>query len=409
MSLKLWNYTRGYVKIEVEGFSKERFLNLIVNKNIYIWDIEQTHNSIMLKVSIKAYKMLKPLWKKANVKVRIVEKNGFPFLTYKYRKRKILGLGIVFFIVVLYVMSAFVWRITITGNERVDTQEIKNFMLSNNIKVGTLKNNIDIQATETLLMQKFEDFSWVSLRKNGTILELLITENIEKKEIVDRETTCDIVANNDGIIYSMATSEGDAVVSIGDVVKKGDVLVKSEVYLREDENGKHYTYVHADADVVAKTYINVEFVVPKMVTISKYTGKKEIDYSLHIFDKEIKLSYFKKKYENSINYTDTKQLKFGPEYPLPILFTKYVELETELSEKELTDNEMKDYADKLIREKIIDLDFETDVINKNIEYIESEEGIIVSGYLEVLQEIDEKQEFIVPDENIELDIEENIN
>lgn len=400
MSLKVWNYTRGYVKIKVYGFSKERFLNLVVNKNIYIWDIEQNHNSITLKISVKAYKMLKPLWKKANVKVRIVEKNGLPFISYRYRKRKILLGGVVFFISVLYIMSAFVWKISITGNERVETQKIRDYLTSNNIEIGTLKNYIDVANIEKQLMQNFQDFSWVSLRKNGTTLEILITENIQKKEVIDRTTPCDVIASNDGIIDSIATSEGDAIVQIGDVVKKGDVLVKSEVYLREDESGKHYTYVHAEADVVAKTYINVDFEVPKIVIISKYTGKKEIDYSLKIFNKEIKLSYFKKKYENSLEYTDMKQIKFGVDYPLPIIFVKYVELETNLSEKELTINEMKDLADRTIREKIINnLDFETDVINKKIEYISTENALKVSGYLEVLQEIDEKQAFVVPEKS----------
>ncbi len=404
MSLKLWNYSRGYVIIEVAGFSKERFLNLVVNKDIYIWDIVQKNNVLQMKVSVKGYRELKTLWRKASVKVKIVDKVGVPFYIYKHRRRKILTVGIIVFIFTLYLMSSFVWKINITGNNRVSNEEISSFLKSSNVKVGSLKYKISPPVIENELMQNFQDLSWVSLRKKGTTLEIVVAENIPNKEIIDRETPVDIIAKKDGIIDSIATSEGDAVVSIGDVVKKGDVLVKSEVYLREDENGKHYTYVHADADIVAKTYVPVSFTVPKKVTISKYTGKNEVDFSVTVFNKNFKLSYYKKKFKNSLDYTEMKQLNFGKDYPLPIVFIKNIELETNLSEKELSYNEMIDLANKTISSKIIsELDFQTDVIDKKIEVLETENGLEVKGYLVVLEKIDEKREVKVPKSEIAID------
>ncbi len=408
MSLKLWNYSRGYVIIEVEGFSKERFLNLVANKNIYVWDIRQNKNVLEMKVSVKGYKQLKPLWKKAKVKVKITEKIGAPFKIFKYRRRKILLTGMIFFVLSLYILSGFVWKINITGNERIANEDINKFLKENNIKIGSLKRNIIPQEVETAIIKNFPDFSWVSLRKNGTSLEIAVAENIEKKEIIDRDTPCNIIAKKDGIIDSIATSEGEAVVGIGDVVKKGDVLVKSEVYLREDQDGKHYTYVHADADIIAKTYVKIDFTVPKVVTIRKYTGKNEVDYSVTLFEKKLKLSYHKQKFDQSLFYTDMKQLKFGEDYPLPIIFIKHFELETKDRKKELTENEMIELANKTITNKIIsDLDFDVDVINKVIDYEFTDEGLKVSGYLEVLEEIDEKQAVEIP--KIEYNEEETEN
>ncbi len=393
MSLKLWNYSRGYVIIRVEGFSKERFLNLVANKNLYVWDIEQKHNFLYMKVSIKGYKELKPLWKKANVKVKIVKKIGVPFFTYKHRRRKIIYGGVVFFVLTLYLLSSFVWKIDIKGNERVSTEEVVQFLEENNLKIGTYKHSISPINVENILLQNFDDFSWVSLRKKGTTVEIEIAENIEKKDLIDRNTPCDIIASTDGIIDSIATSEGDAVVGIGDVVKKGDILVKSEVYLREDEFGKHYAYVHAEADIVAKTYVPVEFTVEKTVKVPKYTGNNHKTYTLSVFGENINLSLFNKKFKSSLEYTDMKQLKFGKDYPLPIILIKNVELETTIVKKELSENEMINLANGRISSKIIsELNFETDVIDKKLSYSVTEKGITVQGYLVVLQEIDEKRE-----------------
>ncbi len=243
VSLKLWNYSRGYVIIRVEGFSKERFLNLVVNKNLYIWDIEQKHNFLYMKISLKGYRELKPLWRKANVKVKIVKKIGVPFFTYKHRKRKIIFTGVVFFVLALYILSSFVWRIDISGNERVPTEEIVTFLATKDLKIGTFKHRISPVDIENRLLQNFGDFSWVSLRKVGTTVEIVISENIEKKDIIDRDTPCDIVASKDGIIDSIATSEGDAVVGIGDVVKK-EIYLLNQKYISVKMNLGNITLMY---------------------------------------------------------------------------------------------------------------------------------------------------------------------
>ena len=49
MFLALWNYIRGYVIIYVTGFSVERFINMAVNKGIFIWDVIQEKNMVIMK------------------------------------------------------------------------------------------------------------------------------------------------------------------------------------------------------------------------------------------------------------------------------------------------------------------------------------------------------------------------
>ena len=88
MFLTLWNFIRGYVIIDIKGFSSARFLNLAVHKNIYIWNIHPSKNAIRANVSLKAFRMLKPCAKKTNCRIKIVEKRGVPFWLFKHKKRK---------------------------------------------------------------------------------------------------------------------------------------------------------------------------------------------------------------------------------------------------------------------------------------------------------------------------------
>ena len=54
MFLTIWNYLRGYVVIEVSGFSVERFINLAAHKGVYIWDVNRVGGKTLMKVSTKA-------------------------------------------------------------------------------------------------------------------------------------------------------------------------------------------------------------------------------------------------------------------------------------------------------------------------------------------------------------------
>ena len=53
MFLALWNYLRGYVIIYVTGFSVERFINLAVNRGIFIWDIIPERNRVIMNAVLK--------------------------------------------------------------------------------------------------------------------------------------------------------------------------------------------------------------------------------------------------------------------------------------------------------------------------------------------------------------------
>ena len=96
--IKIWNYSNGYVIIKIEGLTLERFLNLAATKDIYLWDIKRIDYTLLeMKVSIEGFRELKDIVKKVGCHVEIIEKKGLPFIFYKFKNRKMLGIGILLF------------------------------------------------------------------------------------------------------------------------------------------------------------------------------------------------------------------------------------------------------------------------------------------------------------------------
>ena len=65
------------MKIKVEGFFIERFINMCISKKIILMDIEREKLTIMYaKVGLSDYRRIRQVAKKTKSKVKILEKKG---------------------------------------------------------------------------------------------------------------------------------------------------------------------------------------------------------------------------------------------------------------------------------------------------------------------------------------------
>ena len=119
-------YIKALLEIEAEGYFVERLINLCKINNIKIWDIEYINNGkITFKMASKEFKKIKPYIKKSRCKVRIKSKKGIYFDLFRYRKRRLVVYMTVILLMLFLVFSSFVWKINITGNEKIAVENIK--------------------------------------------------------------------------------------------------------------------------------------------------------------------------------------------------------------------------------------------------------------------------------------------
>ena len=70
-------YLKGYVKIRIQGFSPERFLNMCSYHEIYIWGLAPAGNGYEMYLSIADFRRLKPLARKTHSKSNWTGAAGF--------------------------------------------------------------------------------------------------------------------------------------------------------------------------------------------------------------------------------------------------------------------------------------------------------------------------------------------
>ena len=273
----LWNFLIGYLVIRVEGVSLEKFINLTVTNGIYLWGINrQNYTTLTAKISIKGFRKLHGLSRKVHCRIRIVDKRGLPFIIYRYRNRKMLAVGMVVFVLILYGFSSFVWSVEVQGTESISPEKLIKELEALGVKPGAFKPMLDSFTIENQIILNMPGISWASLELRGSRAILRVKESVKPPAIVDKDTPSNIVASKDGIIHDMIVLDGQAVVKEGDTVKEGQLLI-SGIIDHSDTIGVRY--VHSMGQVIARTWYEETLELSLNEPYRQRTGRKaEIKY-----------------------------------------------------------------------------------------------------------------------------------
>jgi len=394
MLLNLWQYTKGYVRLRVTGFSIERFLNMAAYRGIYLWDVERTPEGVHVNVTIKGLKHLKGCGRKTKCKTKIIEKNGLPFVIHKYRKRKILLGGIIFFTLMLFLLSSFIWRIEIVGGEELPHEAITVFLEEQGLHIGRFKHTVDARAITRELLNNFPELSWADIHTRGTRTTVMIAESIPRQSLIDRQTPAHVVAANDGLITGIATSSGAPLVRQNDIVRRGEMLVSGILELGADTGMPSTVYVHAYAEVWARRYHPIEFVIPLSYDEKIYTGRTTTRHSLQLlFAGNIRINLPRGgiSFDSYDRITTRHQPGVGGDYPLPFILVtdKYIEYTPVVRTR--TIEEAAALADRIITNRILrEFDFGIDIIDRKVELFQTQDALVVKALITTHERIDEQ-------------------
>ena len=347
------NNLAGYLRIRVEGYSPERFLNLCCYHGIFLWNLRPVKGAYEMNIRVRDFRRLRPLIRKSRAKVRIIQKMGIPFFLHKYRTRKLFFAGAAVAVCLILFLSSFIWRIQIDGNLARTDEVLLSFLAEKGVVCGITKKEVDCDRIEKDIRLEYDDIIWVSAYVHGSCLKIKVKENPDRKELQAEtvsEVPTDIVAESDGVIQEIVTRKGVPLVQEGSEVKKGDVLVSGSVEVKNDSDEvTGYQYQASDADITALTTMEYTDVLAEKHLVWKDTGRKNWRLWIETPGKLYLLGRQKIPYSEynvlSCRYT----LYLEEHFPFPV--SVWIEQSKECRKEKIS------YADKKARE-ILTYDFE---------------------------------------------------
>ena len=336
------SYLLGYVRITVEGYYIERFINICISSKILIWNIKREKGGVklFLNIGINNFKKLGKIAQKTKCKIKINKKRGMPFLLNRYRKRKIFGAFLVIIIMLIIISSNYIWNIEIQIEDNEQIEGIEQDLTEAGLIVGKNINKIKSSEIIQQIRLKRNDISWIGIELKGTNAIVKLVKAKEAPEIIDENDYTNIIANKSGVITKIIAQNGTAKVKVGDTVEVGTVLIEGTMTGKYTET----RYVHSIGEIEAKVWYSDTKRVYYTKEEKEYTNNEENKYSIKI--NNFKINFYKtlSNFEIYDTIETEKKVKIFSNLYLPISLIKTTNKEQIKVEKKYTLEEAKTIA-----------------------------------------------------------------
>lgn len=365
----LLNVAKGKSVIRASGRFPERILNIASTSGIFVSDVSRSgEDSITFCTGIKGGEKLLD----ANLEglsVEILESYGIPVTFKKYKKRVLLCLLPIIFILSSYVFSLFIWSVEVEGGDKKLQEAVLDTISENGVFIGALKSKIDRYDIKRKTIMEIDKLAWMWVDIRGVTAKVKIRERKPHLDLIPINEPSDVIAMHSGLIEKMQVYCGVPLFKEGQSVQKGDVIVTG-VFRSENENIPTY-YHHAVADITLRLCESKTVIIPRKTVKKTPTGNKKSVYRVD-FEK------------NNINFSLNSRIlykeydKIEKKYALPftgisLVKTTYVENSVSVSDtdipKELS-KRRETFLDSLSKNGM-------EIVSLNEEVIENENDVTV--------------------------------
>ena len=375
----IFNYIIGYIRISIEGYYIERFINICRNNKIAIWNLKRDKNvKLELNVGIKDLKRVAKIVKKTKCKMRITKKKGLPFLFNRYKKRKLFFAFLIVIIIILAISSNFIWNIQIVEEDKDTMENLYQDVIDSGLTIGTMKSKINTKDIINKVRLKRDDIAWMGIELKGTNAIVKVVKATAKPDIIDDEDYCNIVSDKQGIITKISAQNGTIAVN---------------GWMEGKYTG--IRYVHAKGEIQAKVWHTKSKKIPYNFTERTETGKIENKYKIKINNFEINLSKRLSKFEIYDTIVMENKFKIFSDFYLPISLIKTTNKEVKEEQKKYEIEEAKNLGIEQLQDELNnEIENKEKIVNKIINTYEKEDGVEVYVTYEVLEDIGTNEKIV---------------
>ena len=255
----------------LQGLNLERFLALMQKQEIPLLHVErQDARTLVCRCCGSDLPAVIALAQEKGWSILSHRPLGLSAFLQRMKKRPGIPVGMALMLVVMAVLSRCIWRIDIrqAGPYQAD---IASYLSESGLRPGTLRSSVDAKKLEEQLLLRYPEIAWFQVYARQGTLIVEVTHGVPMPELPP-DTQGDVIAETDGIVSSIRVYAGTAAVQSGDVVRKGDLLIRGE---ERSEDGATVP-VRADGVVMARCWQSASVQVPLYDVQSAETGRETI-------------------------------------------------------------------------------------------------------------------------------------
>ncbi len=259
-------------RFRVSGLNLERFVNLMKHQQIPLVSVRRLESRALLCECHSAdLSAVVALANERGWKMDQIAPLGLSALWLRMKKRPGIPVGVAAMLACMLVLSQFVWRVDVQGAGAYRA-DVVSFLQESGYHRGVPRKRVDVKALESALISRYPQIAWFHAYVTNVTLVVEVSHGVPMPEMAEGETG-DLVADRNGIIHSIRVHAGTPAVKPGDVVQKGDVLIRGWERGRDEQQ----TAVRADGAVLARCWDSFTVTMPLYEFTSTETGREVTD------------------------------------------------------------------------------------------------------------------------------------
>lgn len=257
------------------GLNLERFLNLLSRQGVPVLSARRTGpRTLECRCYSADAAAIRLLAEEKGWRVDDLRPAGLSAALHRLRRRPGLLIGGALTLVLLVVLSQFVWRVEVhqAGAYQAD---IAAYLAQEGYGPGRLRSTVDAAALEAALTRRYPRVAWFHVYVRFVTLVVDVTQGVPMPELSPSQPG-DVVAQRDGIIQRIAVFAGTARVQAGDAVRAGQVLIAGQERGADGELAP----VAARGEVLARCWQSQRVSLPRYEILSGETGRQTVQTRL---------------------------------------------------------------------------------------------------------------------------------
>lgn len=378
----------GELEVTATGLSPEKLLNLAAKNHISLSGVRRlSYTQLCFNIGPADYNRLKKLLSEGRYKLNIGSSRGLSLMLYAFRARYCLIAGIIISIVLAFFASSRIWFVKVRGCEKVSEENVLQLLESYGLKSGASVSGEELDEMEKRLMQDISDISWVGISRRGVNIYAYIKESSELPESTPIDKPADVIALKDGVVEKVTVLQGRAVVTQGQTVRAGDVLISGELIYQD----LPYQYIYALGDVQARIWYSGERKISLVQSETVRTGNTAVVRTMRIFGQDIPLDGENPFASYEVESREQDVMNLG----IPVTIITQTYYETEEREYSITQEEALELGKSDLEQELsaqIPQDAEILRTQSSVKAAEGENAVIVSMFIETLEQIGQTKE-----------------
>lgn len=282
--MRLLKWMRGVATVRVRGGSPEECLNQFAEHKLTFGSIQLiSPKEIMLEINIADLEIAGELALSACCDLTLLQRGGFPLMMRKILRRPVLIIGILVASILPFLLQNYVWSVDIRGDDPSTNRKILQLLQEQGIGFAANATALDSQQIKLDLLRQLPDLSWMAVNRSGGKLTVFYLTNISKDDS-ESSTAANLIASRDAVITDFTVLEGMRLFSLGETVRKGQLLVSGF-----EDYGLCLRAVRAEGEIYGETWRSATILSPQNRRVKTYTGREWTEYFCIIGRKNIKL------------------------------------------------------------------------------------------------------------------------